>query len=66
VNLDFTFEWNLESLAKIGRQVLVSPGTRECGLGVSVSVTLVGYGGKVSMGENLGRVAKVAGRWVRG
>jgi hypothetical protein len=46
-------------MAKIGRQVLVSPGTRGCDLGVSVSATPVGYGGKVNMGENWNRVARV-------
>jgi hypothetical protein len=32
----------------MGRQVLVSPGTRECDLGVSVSETPVGQEGKES------------------
>jgi hypothetical protein len=33
-------------LAKIGRQLLVSPWTRECGLKVSISATLEGHGDK--------------------
>jgi hypothetical protein len=48
VSLDFISEWSLESLAKKGRQVLVSPGSRECVLGVRVSVTPVGHRGKRS------------------
>jgi hypothetical protein len=38
-------------LAKIGK-VLVCPRTKECDLGVSVSSTPVGYGGKDRVGEN--------------
>jgi hypothetical protein len=58
VNLDFTFEWNLESFGKIGRQILISPGTRECDLGVSVSLTPVDYGRKKNVGENWDQVAR--------
>jgi hypothetical protein len=49
-------------LAKIGRQVLVSPGTKECDFMVSVSVTPVGMG---CLGQK-GMAGKWAREWVRG
>jgi hypothetical protein len=32
---------------------------RDCDLGVSISETLLGYGGKGSMGENLDKMARM-------
>jgi hypothetical protein len=55
--LDFTFEWNLESLAKISRQDLASPGTRECNLLVCFHKP-ISHGDKESTSASWDRVPK--------
>jgi putative transposon-encoded protein len=35
----------------MGRQFLIALGQRDCDLGVSISVTPAGYGGKVSVAK---------------